>query len=257
MTILDTLGRLPIFPAVLAVHIAAGVVALAVFWLPMVLRKGGRAHRRIGWVFVAAMAVVAVTSLVLCAHRALFDTRPSAAVGAAFLGYVGLNTGASAYKGVRVLRTKNRIAPSRNPIDLGLPLLQIAGGLAVIVLGFSRGAALLVGFGVVGGLNGLGALRYWRSVPASKFHWWYQHIGDMMGTSLAALTAFLVVNAPRLGFERFSLLVWIAPALVMVPGALIWIGYYRRRFEGKGAAPVAALLPSPERASMEASGPIS
>ena len=32
------------------IHIAAGVTALATFWLPMVTKKGGRLHRRVGWV---------------------------------------------------------------------------------------------------------------------------------------------------------------------------------------------------------------
>ena len=37
-------------------HIVAGSLALVVFWVPLAVAKGSRWHRRVGWVFVAAMA---------------------------------------------------------------------------------------------------------------------------------------------------------------------------------------------------------
>ena len=37
-----------VFQIVLGVHIAAGVVALLVFWVPLVTKKGGTVHRRVG-----------------------------------------------------------------------------------------------------------------------------------------------------------------------------------------------------------------
>ena len=45
-----------------AVHIAAGALSLLVFTVPMVTRKGGVVHRRVGGVFVGAMSVAAVTA---------------------------------------------------------------------------------------------------------------------------------------------------------------------------------------------------
>jgi len=51
-----------LFQSVLAVHIAAGAVALSVFWVPLVTKKGGRTHRRAGWVYVVAAATLAICS---------------------------------------------------------------------------------------------------------------------------------------------------------------------------------------------------
>jgi hypothetical protein len=61
-------------------------------------------------------------------------------------------------------------------------------------------------------------------------HWWFEHMSSMLGACIAATTAFLVVNAPRLGFDTFSILVWLAPSIVGVPVIAIWTGYYRRKF---------------------------
>ena len=59
------------FPSVLGVHIAAGSIALASMWIPIVARKGGPAHRRAGWVFVVSMVVVAATAVVFSLAPAL------------------------------------------------------------------------------------------------------------------------------------------------------------------------------------------
>ncbi len=48
---------------VIQVHVAAALTALAAGTAVTALPKGTSLHRRIGWLFVPAMAVVAVTSL--------------------------------------------------------------------------------------------------------------------------------------------------------------------------------------------------
>jgi uncharacterized membrane protein len=67
----------------LTVHIAAGSIALASMLVPMLTTKGGRTHRRAGWVFVASMALVSVTALIMSAGRVLstrgLKQRPSGA----------------------------------------------------------------------------------------------------------------------------------------------------------------------------------
>src|SRR5260370_22583478 len=46
-------------------HIAAGSIALILFWIPAIARKGGRTHIRAGWFYVACMSVVVVTALAM------------------------------------------------------------------------------------------------------------------------------------------------------------------------------------------------
>lgn len=57
-----TLAPLLAAPAIVQLHVAAALTALAAGGVVLVLRKGTARHRRIGWVFVAAMALTAASS---------------------------------------------------------------------------------------------------------------------------------------------------------------------------------------------------
>lgn len=49
-------------PALVRFHVAAAIVALAAGIAVLALRKGTQWHRRLGWVFVAGMALTALSS---------------------------------------------------------------------------------------------------------------------------------------------------------------------------------------------------
>lgn len=53
------------FSVLKAAHIIAGAIALLVLFIPMLTKKGGNVHRKVGWVFVAAMAVGALTAVAM------------------------------------------------------------------------------------------------------------------------------------------------------------------------------------------------
>src|ERR1700722_4607408 len=95
-----TLGTMALlFQSVLAVHSAAGAVALLVFWVPLVTKKGGRTHRRVGWVYVAAAGTLAVTGFLLCIQL-VSSGSPFRWRAGVFLAYVSVLAGASAQYGV-------------------------------------------------------------------------------------------------------------------------------------------------------------
>ena len=133
-----------LFQSVLAVHVAAGAVALLVFWVPLVTKKGGRTHRRVGWVYVAAAATLAVTGFLLCIQL-LSGGSPLRWRAGIFLAYVSVVAGTSAQFGVRALRTKGRAGTSRGAVDLVPPLLLVAGGVALAALGIHALTSVLVG----------------------------------------------------------------------------------------------------------------
>ena len=58
MTLTPLLGA----PAIVQWHIAGALIALALGTAVIFMRKGTRIHRRIGWLWVAAMFAVAITS---------------------------------------------------------------------------------------------------------------------------------------------------------------------------------------------------
>ncbi len=137
--------------------------------------------------------------------------------------------------GVRVLRARKRTGPHLHWWDLGLAGLLAVSSVAAAVYGIVAGGPLFVAFSVIGLLNGGGQLAYWLRRPRSPMHWWFEHMGNMLGACIAATTAFLVVNAQRWGLETFSILVWLAPTLIGGPVIVIWTGYYKRRFKSQGA----------------------
>jgi uncharacterized membrane protein len=223
-----------LFQSVLAVHVAAGAVALLVFWVPLVTKKGGRTHRRVGWVYVAAAATVAVTGFVSCVPL-VSGGSPFRWRAGIFLAYVSVLAAASAQFGVRALRTKGRAGASRGAIDLVPPLLLVAGGVALAAFGIHRSMGLYVLFAALGVVLGLSQLRFWLTPPAHERAWFLAHMSGMGTSCITTVTAFVVVNARRFGMRTFDLALWAGPIAVLAVGLTIWRRYYARRFARDGA----------------------
>ncbi len=71
------------YQVLVSFHGAIGVVALVTFWSNAALRKGTAAHRRVGRVFLLAMAGILITA----APMAWMTFRNGRPVTSAFLGY--------------------------------------------------------------------------------------------------------------------------------------------------------------------------
>lgn len=216
----------------LVLHIAAGTVALLSMGVPLVARKGARLHRTAGTIFVAAMATVSASALLLAGARFLFDPRPDARRAGLFLAFVSVLTASTVSTGVRVLKAKHRTDPHLQPWDLGLSALLTVVSVAAGAFGLAGGHALFTGFAVIGLVTGGGQLAYWLRRPSHPMHWWFEHMSSMLGACIAATTAFVVVNAERWGLQTFSTAVWLAPTIIGAPAIAIWTTYYRRRFAG-------------------------
>jgi uncharacterized membrane protein len=230
--------------ALLTVHIAGGTAALLSMVVPMVARKGGLVHRRAGWVFVSGMAIVSLTAFALSALRFLTDPTAEGRAAGLYLFFVAILTAAGVSAGVRVLRTKARREAHHQVWDLGLASALTISSVAMAGYGVATGRPLFVAFSVIGLVNGVGQLRYWLRPPQQHMHWWFQHMSQMLGSCIAATTAFLVVNAGRLGADTFSLGVWLAPTLIGGPAIAIWTLYYRRKFAGPTRATAASAGPA-------------
>ena len=217
----------------LAIHIAGGIAALLSMCIPLVARKGSPTHRRAGWVFVTGMTIVSITSLMLAAERFVTVPWPGARTSALFLGYLGILTGGGVSAGVRVLRFKQRMTAHRHLWDVAVAASIPSLGVALGIYGLAIGAPLLVAFALVGVFSGSGQLAYWLQRPGHRMHWWFAHMDLMLGSCIAATTAFLVNNSGRLGLGSSNdrLIIWLAPTAVGVPALIIWTRYYRRRFD--------------------------
>ncbi len=211
------------------IHIAAGMLALGLAPLAMLTVKGGRAHRRWGRIYFWAMAVVASTAVVL----ALWRPQIFLALLAVFSFYM-------AFAGYRVLGRK-RPDQGQGPraLDWAAALVTFAVSAALVVLGLVRPGAswqrlgiVPVVFGILGMvLSGLDIAKFVRP-PADRNAWWFAHMTGMLGSYIATVSAFSVVN-----FTFLPLAVrWLWPTAIGTPLIALWVTRYKIRFRrGTGA----------------------
>lgn len=218
---------------ILYLHIAGGTAALVSMLVPLITRKGGRAHRRGGWVFVGGMTVVSITALTLSAARYFLDPRPEAQAFALFLFYIAILTGEGVSTGIRALRTRHRSADRTHAWDVGLSSVLTLTAIAMAGYGIASDHALFAVFSIIGLVNGIQGVIYWLRPHPDRMYWWLRHMSSMLGSCIAATTAFLVVNAPFAGLSRTSFVVWMAPGVVGGLVTAVWTRYYKRKFNAR------------------------
>jgi uncharacterized membrane protein len=216
--------------AVRLAHIAAGVIALVVAPVAMVTAKGGPTHRRWGKVYFWMMAAVAVTALALGLHRP-----------APFLTLVAVFSFYGAFSGYRALYRKRPLeGQGAGRVDRAAAAIMVAASAALLVLGalrpgpqWERLAVVAMVFGVLG--VALGGRDLWRFArpPADRQRWWFDHMAGMLGSYIAAVTAFSVVNLDALPVT----VRWLWPTALGVPLIAAWIAYYKRRFRARAGTP--------------------
>jgi uncharacterized membrane protein len=204
-------------------HILAGFTAFVIAPIPLLTAKGGKIHRRWGKIYFWAMAVVASTALVLALWLPVL-----------FLAFVAVFSFYFAFRGYRVLFRK-RPLQGQGPvaIDWAAAVLALLGSGGLIVLGILRPSpvwmrlsVVAIIFGVVGVAFAASDLWQFTHPPADKNFWWYGHLGGMIASYIAAVTAFSVVNFRLLP----TTLRWLWPIAIGVPGISIWTRYYKRKF---------------------------
>jgi uncharacterized membrane protein len=215
------------------VHIMFGFSAFLIAPVALATVKGGKQHRRWGKVYFWMMAGVAVTALVLGFYRPIL-----------FLALLAIFSFYLAFSGYRVLYAK-RPLQGQGPklIDWIGTILVFVAGLALIVLGllkptptWVRMAPMALVFGGIGVI--FGVKDSWRFLhpPQDKNFWWFEHMGGMIGSYIAAVPAFSAVN-----FHFLAPVVrWLWPTAIGVPAIFVWTAYYRRKFAKKKNMAIAA-----------------
>jgi hypothetical protein len=214
----------------LGIHVTAGFTSFLLAPVALATAKGGPAHKRWGMVYLWAMGVVAATALPMALYRPVL-----------FLALVAVFSFYAAFSGYRVLKLKNLSSGgSAKPVDWIAGGITFAASFALAFLGaFDSKAVQNFGFvAVVFGLLGM-RLAYRQMSkfirkPKEKMWWWYDHLGNFIGSYIAAWTAFSAVTLSR--FLHPFWIVWLWPTAIGVP-AIAWTTvHYKRKFAGKKAA---------------------
>ena len=217
----------------LAIHIAGGAMSFLLAPVALVTAKGGRQHRRWGKVYLWSMGIVAATAVPLAFF---FPVR--------FLALVSVFSFYFAFSGYRVLRLKELArGGSAEAIDWIAASITLATSTLLAWLSWFRSSSIevipMVGviFGIIGMRVSLQQMLSFVRKPKEKMFWWYTHLGNFIGSYIAAWSAFSVVTLSRILGNQWY--VWLWPVMVGVPAIVATTAYYKRKFASREKAMVA------------------
>lgn len=200
----------------LSSHIAAGGVALVAAGVAVATTKGGRWHVRSGRVFALAMLVVFLTAVPLTIIRPnlfLFLV--------AIFSFYLVATG--------WLRARNRSGVptvadwAAATIMAVASVVMIVWAVAVLRGTSSLGIVLLV-FAGIGGALSLVDLYFLRRQRYRGIDRIIAHLTRMLAGTIAAVTAFTVVNVRT----QPAFIPWLAPTVLLTPFIFYWAARVQR-----------------------------
>lgn len=219
--------------AFLGVHIAAGASSFLLAPVALLTAKGGKQHRRWGKVYLWSMGIVAATALPMALYRPVL-----------FLALVAVFSFYACFSAWRVLALKDLPkGGGAKPIDWAAGVITFITSACLAGFGVFKPAIVqhmgivAVVFGFIGMALAFGQLKSFVVKPTEKMFWWYTHLGNMIGSYIAAWSAFSVVTLSRfLGSQWY---VWLWPTMVGVPAIVLTTAYYKRKFTPKAKAAAA------------------
>lgn len=243
---------LTLHTALLYLHIVLGAIALVVYWLPLIARKGGALHIQAGKLFYYLMLTVAGSGIVLCTiglidpigiyttgqqlsteqiNRMLVWRLPLTQ----FLLLLSLLTWVTVRHAIGVLKAKDNRAVLRRwyyqgPVFFMFPLAGF-----VAYKGISIGMPLLIIFAVVSLVTATTISQYVYKKVVSPRAWIIEHFSAMVGSGIAVYTAFFAAGGRRMLAELlpgdWQLVSWLAAPVIGTAALLLLTGYYKRRYK--------------------------
>src|SRR5580658_10290312 len=217
----------------LALHISCGIVGFLCAPVALATAKGGKTHRRRGTVYFRAMTGVAITALILSFALPVF-----------FLAMVAVFSFYSAFAAYRILYLKDLYKGARpKATDWLAAVVTVLSSLLLFLMGFLQPELMGVGviriagqtvsivsivFGLIGMRMGLGSIHGFIKPSGEKMFWWFGHMQGMIGSYIAAMTAFSAVNLTHWFGPAWW--VWLWPTIVGVPAIAMWTAYYKKQF---------------------------
>ncbi|MCB0793463.1 MAG: hypothetical protein KDB88_01900 [Flavobacteriales bacterium] len=205
-------------------HAFAGAVAFVVAPLAMVVKKGGRWHRRWGRAFFYAMTVVCGTAVYLGIREEN--------VLMALVALFSFHMAASGYRALYLKKLHKGLKPAKWDLVIQGAAAVVNGGLLIwgiahLMLGQATNSAMIfTAFGLVGGFMVFLQVRKFYSPRQDKQEWLYAHMIGFLGSYIATVSAFSAVNLDML---RPVWLQWLWPTLVGSPLIAWWVRYMKAK----------------------------
>ncbi|TMP26430.1 hypothetical protein CWB99_19190 [Pseudoalteromonas rubra] len=231
----------------LVIHIIVGSCALILFWVPVLAKKGSKIHNQAGRAYTYSMQLVAISGILCCflvlvdpitiyqagysqaQNKALFIE--TARERASFLLMLSFLVLTSVMHGVRVLQDKvSRQSLTR--LDMIANYIALCcSALYVGYLGSRGGHVLYTVFSVISLVIVIRMMRYSFAQTVKPKQWVIEHLSAMIGSGIAAYTAFSAVGGRYLFVELLGeqavLMAWLAPTVIGTIGLVITKRRYR------------------------------
>jgi hypothetical protein len=213
------------YSVLLTVHITAGTVGLIAALLS-VLNKAFNANHRwhvyTGSTFVIAMGIIFVTATAMSLIKLNV-----------FLLLVGVFSFYLAFSGWRYARNRKGIPTG---LDWATAITMLVASVVMVFFaaylfftGSGRGIIIII-FGLIGGLLAFFDYRSLRRGGLKGKERIIRHLIMMLGGTIAALTAFTVVNINM----QPAFIPWLAPTVLITPIITIWSRKLRAGTRTKG-----------------------
>lgn len=199
------------FKTFVALHIVVGLVGLVSFWVPIVSKKGGIAHRRWGRVFATSMLAagsfaIGISVCTLIAPLETHSTFPppftDATLVRAIFGWMMLYLAALtinlAWYGWQCVRNRKNHTGNREWRNLAMQLLVFLGACNCIFQAWLLEQPLMMGASIIGFATvGTNLWFLYRTKPRAN-GWLREHVKATVGAGISVYTAFLALGAVRL-----------------------------------------------------------
>ncbi|HCC46035.1 MAG TPA: hypothetical protein DEQ32_16655 [Gammaproteobacteria bacterium] len=194
----------------LSIHILAGTVALFCSALSVLSEKGKQLHVFSGRAYFWCMAIIFLTAMPMSVIK-----------NNLFLFLIAIFSFYLAFAGMRFARNRKGVATTFDWIAVALMILSGLGMWILAAIYFSSNNSqyiVLVVFGFLAMALGYIDLRSYRDETATGKERISRHLTNMLGGTIAVVTAVLVVNPP---FEP-EWVWWVLPTAAITPVIFWW-----------------------------------
>lgn len=218
----------------IVLHVLGGFTALLTGVVPMIAQKGGLLHRRAGWVYTAAMTDVFITAVVLSTVLPLIYHTPINI----FLLFVGVFSFYFVFSGLRGLRFfRPGLEHNATGMDKFAAILLLLFSVGLLYFAFFDPNThktyfnpiflVFALFGINMARQDLMQFRQQFDLEKHRHHYFFHHMTRMLGSYIAAVTAFVVVNVHFL----HPIVVWLGPGLIGGIGITYTVRYWRKKLD--------------------------
>lgn len=221
------LAGMTLFHALVAFHVATGVVGLTAFWGPIVTRKGAAKHRKWGkaacYGFLGAGALAIAMALLSLygpeyRHPEITDRTLFDGLFGWMMLYLGTLTIGFVDYGLAVVRhSRNRTALRAIRYQAVIAAVIVSGAWCGW-FGFKVGHPLMMLVAFIGIVSMLIQQLYiWRREDPPRQTYVGEHFRALIGMGISAYTAFLSVGLIRMIPEHvFNPAIWAGPSVIGV-----------------------------------------